>query len=92
MKKAGIALDCGPDDQVFKSWQGLGIFLFTTVSRLALEPTQLPVQWATGALSLGAKQPGHEADHQPTHLVLRSKNKWRCTTTPPICLHGVMLD
>jgi hypothetical protein len=44
----------------FNSWQGLGIFLFTTASRTALEPTQPPIQWAPGALSLG-----HEADHSP---------------------------
>jgi len=41
----------------------IGIFLFTTVSRLALRPTQPPIQWVLGALSLGVKWPGHEADH-----------------------------
>jgi hypothetical protein len=49
----------------FDSWQGLGIFLFTTVSRMALGPTQPPIQWVLGAISLGVKQPGHEADHSP---------------------------
>jgi hypothetical protein len=39
----------------FNSWQGLGIFLFTTASRMALGPTQPPIQWAPGALSLGVK-------------------------------------
>jgi hypothetical protein len=24
------------------------------------------------------------------HLVLRSKNVWSCTSTPPVCLHGVI--
>jgi hypothetical protein len=33
--------------------RGLGIFLFTTASRTALRPTQPPVQWVLGALSLG---------------------------------------
>jgi hypothetical protein len=33
----------------FDSWQGLGISLFTTASRMAL----------------GVKQLGHEADHSP---------------------------
>jgi hypothetical protein len=37
----------------FDSLQGLGIFLFTTASRPALGPTQPPIQWAPGALSLG---------------------------------------
>jgi hypothetical protein len=44
---------------------GLGIFLFTTASRMALEPTQPPIQWVIWALSLGVKQPGREADNSP---------------------------
>jgi hypothetical protein len=47
----------------FDFWQGLGIFLFTTASRIALGPTQPPIQWVPGALSLGVKQPGSEADY-----------------------------
>jgi hypothetical protein len=47
----------------FDSWQGLGIFLFTTASRMALWPTQPHIQWVPGALSVGIKQLGHEADH-----------------------------
>jgi hypothetical protein len=49
----------------FDSQRGLGIFLFTTVSRTALGPTQPPVQWTIGALSRGVKRPGREADHSP---------------------------
>jgi hypothetical protein len=49
----------------FDSRRGLGIFLFTTVSRTALRPTQPPIQWVRGALSLEVKQPGLEADHSP---------------------------
>jgi hypothetical protein len=41
------------------------VFHFTTASRTALGPTQPPVQWVPGALSLGVKQPGREADHSP---------------------------
>jgi hypothetical protein len=44
---------------------GLGIFIFTTVSRKALGTTQPPIQWVPGALSLRVKQPGREADHSP---------------------------
>jgi hypothetical protein len=46
-------------------WQGLGIFLFTTVSRPVLGLTQPPIQWVPGALSLAVKRPGCEADHSP---------------------------
>jgi hypothetical protein len=49
----------------FESRQGLGIFLFATVYRPALEPTQPPIQWVPGALSLGVKRPGRESDHSP---------------------------
>jgi len=44
---------------------GPGIFLFTTASRMILGPTQPPIQWIPGALSLEVKQPRHEADHSP---------------------------
>jgi hypothetical protein len=43
----------------------LGIFLFTTASRTALGPTQPPIQWIPGALSLGVKWPGREANYSP---------------------------
>jgi len=43
----------------------VGIFLFITASRTALGPTQPPIQWVAGALSLRAKRPGREADHSP---------------------------
>jgi hypothetical protein len=49
----------------FDSRWGLGIFLFTTASRTALGPTQPPIQWVPGALSLEVKRPGREADHSP---------------------------
>jgi len=32
---------------------------------MALGPNQLPIQQVPGALSLGVKQQGHEADHSP---------------------------
>jgi hypothetical protein len=47
---SGIALGYGPDDWGFESLQGLGIFLFTTVSRPALGPTQPSVQWIPGVV------------------------------------------
>jgi hypothetical protein len=35
----------------------------TTASRMALGPTQPPIQGVPGSLSLGVKRPGREADH-----------------------------
>jgi hypothetical protein len=84
---AGIRLD----DRGFENQQGLGIFLFTTESRPALEPTEPPIQWLPGALSLVVKRPGREADHSPPSSV-ELKNAWGYTSTPPISLHGVMLS
>jgi hypothetical protein len=49
----------------FDSRRGRGIFLFTTASRTVLGPTQPPIQWVPGALSLGVKRPGCQADHSP---------------------------
>jgi hypothetical protein len=47
----------------FDSRRRLGVFLFITASRTALGPTQPPIQWVPGALSLGVKRSGREADH-----------------------------
>jgi hypothetical protein len=44
--------------------RGLGI-LFTTTSRMALGPTQPPIQSVPVDLSLEVKRPGREADHSP---------------------------
>jgi hypothetical protein len=32
---------------------------------MALGPIQSPIQWVPGALSLGVKRPGREANHSP---------------------------
>jgi hypothetical protein len=70
---------------------GLGIFPFTTASRTALRPTHPPIQWVPGALSVGVKQPGREADHSlPSSAEI--KNAWSYTSTLPIRLHGVVLS
>jgi hypothetical protein len=41
------------------------IFLFSTLSRPVLGPTQPLIQWVLGALSPGVKRPGCEANHSP---------------------------
>jgi len=76
----GRALGYGLDDQSFESRQGLGIFLLTTVCRPALGPTQPPIQWVPGALSLGVKRPRREADHSPSSAEV--KNAWNIPPLP----------
>jgi hypothetical protein len=64
---AGIALGYRLDNRGSRVQfpAGAGIFLFTTMSRMALGPTQPPIQWVPGALSLGVKRLEREADHSP---------------------------
>jgi hypothetical protein len=89
----------------FDSRRGLGIFLFTTASRPTLAPTQHPIQWVPGALSLGVKRPVREADPSPpssaevkecVKLYLHSSNtpSWRgaylsTRTTLSLPLHSL---
>jgi hypothetical protein len=71
----------GLDDRGFESWQGLGIFLFTITSRTALRPSQPPIQWVPGDLSLRVKWPEGKTDHSPPSSA-EVKNAWRYTSTP----------
>jgi hypothetical protein len=87
----GVALGYGLDDRGSESRQRLGIFLFTTTSRPALGPTQSPIQWVPGVLSLRVKRPGREADQSPTSSA-EVKNVWSYTSASPIRLHGVVLS
>jgi hypothetical protein len=83
--------DIGLDDWGFESQQGLEIFLFTTMSRPALGPTQPPIQWVPGALSLGVKQLGCEVDHTP--LSSAEVKEWiELYLHSPICVHGMVLS
>jgi hypothetical protein len=59
----------------FDSRRGLGNFLFTTISRIALGPTQPPIQRVPRALSLRVKRPGRQADHSLPSSA-KVKNSW----------------
>jgi hypothetical protein len=61
------------------------------VSRTALGPTQPPIQCVPGALSLGVKRLGREADHSSPSSA-EVKNAWSSTSTPSIGLHGMVLS
>jgi hypothetical protein len=50
----------------FNFRQGQEIFLYSTLSRLALGPIQPFLQWALGSFSMGVKGPARGADHSPT--------------------------
>jgi hypothetical protein len=68
-----------------------GNFLFTTASRTALGPTQPSIQWIPGALSLGVKRPGREADHSPPSTA--EVKEWvELYLHSPVHLHGVVLS
>jgi hypothetical protein len=49
---------------------GQEIFLFSTVPRPSLRPTQPPMKCALGPLSQGIKQLRHEADRSPPSSVV----------------------
>jgi hypothetical protein len=70
----------------FDSRQGLGIFLFTTASRTALGPTQPPIQWVPGALTLGYSSRGVKLTIH-LHVVLRSRMRG---AIPPLTQYAFM--
>jgi hypothetical protein len=57
----------------------------------ALGPTQAPIQWVPGALSLGLKRSGREDDHSPPSSA-EVNNTSSYISTSPIRLHGVVLS
>jgi hypothetical protein len=64
--------------------------IFSISSRLALVPSQPPIQWVPGALSWGVKQPGCEADHSPpTSAKVKNVDLY---VHSPIHLHGILLN
>jgi hypothetical protein len=57
------------------------IFLIPTSPRLALRPTQPPIQRVLRFLLPGVKRPGHEVEHSPL-CSAEIKNTWSYTFTP----------
>jgi len=68
----------------------VGIFLFTIMFRPPTQRlTHTSFYWVLGALLLEIEQAEHEANHiSPSDAEV--KNVWRCTSTLPVCLHGVV--
>jgi hypothetical protein len=75
----------------FDSRQGLGIFLFITLSTQALGPTQPTIEWLPVAVFLGVKRLGRESDHLSPSIA-KVENVWSYTSPPPIRLHGAVLN
>jgi len=90
MKNEGVAIAEKPISTP-EPQQELEIFLFTITSKQALASTQPPIQWVPGAPSLWVKQLGCETDHLPLSSD-KVKNARRYISTPPIRLHGVVLN
>jgi hypothetical protein len=65
-----------------KTTHNILIFYFEIVS--------IPPQWVRGALYLGTKLPGRVADYSPSSSD-EVKNACSYTSTPPVCLHGMVL-
>jgi hypothetical protein len=82
------------DDRAIEAWspaEAKRIFPPASVSRLALGPTQPPVQWVPEALSLGVKRgQGVTLTTQP-HLVARYWMR-SYTSSPPCSSIGVLWD
>jgi hypothetical protein len=80
--RVGIATGYGLGDRGVGVRVPVGSRIFSTSSRPALGSTQPPIQWVPGALSLGIKRPGREADHSPPASA-EVKKIWIYTSTPP---------
>jgi hypothetical protein len=67
------------------SWKGQEIFLYSLASRLALGPTQPPIQWVFRTLSPGVRRPEGEDDHSSS-LSAQVKNGGAMPPLPHISL------
>jgi hypothetical protein len=80
----GIATGYGLERQTGRSSSPGRVknFLFFTPSRLALGPTQPPIQWVPGVLSPGVKRPGRGTGHSPPTSAKVNK-MWIYISTSP---------
>jgi hypothetical protein len=80
-----IVSDYGLDEGDRGSILGRGerTFPLASVSRPALGPTQPPVRWVPGVLSLGVKRGRGVTLTTHTHLVPRWRMSRSCTSSPP---------
>jgi hypothetical protein len=71
----------------FRYWHIFSVFV--TTFRLALDPTQPPIQWVPGTLSPKVRRPECEAGHSPPSSV----EVRMCGAIPPFphSVHGVVL-
>jgi hypothetical protein len=69
---------------------GVENFHSSMSSRPALGSTQPPIQWVPLALCPGVKRPRREANHSPPTSA-EVKKTLVYTSTPPTCLHDVVL-
>jgi hypothetical protein len=85
-------LGYGLDDHVsgvqFPAWAGNFSLNHRVQNSSGVHPASYPV--GTRGSFLWVKRSGREADH--FHLVAKTKNEWRYTSTSPIRLHGVLLS
>jgi hypothetical protein len=86
-----MALGYGLCDRRFGYRQRLGIFLFTTVPRPALGPTQPPVHGVPGVRSLGLERQERSSNHLPPSGA-EFKNRGAAPLLLQIHIHGVVLS
>jgi hypothetical protein len=91
-RSVSIVSGYGLDDQAIEvsmPSRGERIFPLTSVSRPALGPTQPPVQWVLGVLSLGLMRGRHVTLTTHPHLVPRSRVSRSYTSSPSKRLCGM---
>jgi hypothetical protein len=88
----GIALGYGLDDRGSRVQFTAGAGNFSLHHRLQNGSGPHPASYPTvpGALSLGVKRPGREADHSPPSGA--EVQEWSYTSTLPIRFHCVVLS